>query len=37
MRWRGQREKGREKRKKGIVGEMRIAKEKGWVRRALRE
>jgi len=36
MRWRGQREKGRERRKKGI-GEMRIAKKKRWVRRTLKE
>jgi len=28
MRWRGQREKGRERRKKRIVGEMRIVKKK---------
>jgi len=29
--------KERERRKKGIVGEMRIAKKKRWVRRALRK
>jgi len=37
MRWRGQREKQRERRKKKIIGEMRIAKKKRWVRRALKE
>jgi len=36
MRWREQKEKGWERRKKG-TGEMSIAKKKRWIRRTLRE